>query len=346
MNDPYFRKVVTAVIVFVLALFSFLILRPVFIAIIVALILAFVFSPVYNWLYKKTNLKNISALLIILFVLILILLPIWFLTPILLKQSFAIFQYTQQIDFVTPLKSIFPRFFASAEFSTEIGSIFSSFTSKIANSFVNSLSQFILNFPTIALQLMVALFTFFYVLRDQEMVVSYIKSILPFSKEVERKLFDYSRGITASVIYGQVIIGLIQGIIAGLGFFAFGVSNALFLALLAILAGIFPIIGTAVVWLPVAIFLFIAGNVGQGWGVIIFGLISSTVDNFLRPMIVARRTNIHSGVLLISMIGGVFVFGVLGLILGPLIISYLIILLEIYRGKSLPSGIIEHPESK
>jgi len=345
MNDPYFKKVLTAVIVFFLAILSFLILKPILVAIIVAMILAFVFSPVYKWLYKKTGLKNISALLIILFVLISILLPIWFLTPILLKQSFAVYQYTQQIDFVSPLKSLFPRFFASQEFSNEIGPIFSSFTSKIANSFVNSLSNFILNFPTIALQLMVALFTFFYVLRDEEMVVNYVKSILPFSKEVEKKLFDYSKGITASVIYGQVIIGLIQGIIAGLGFFIFGVNNAIFLSLLAILAGIFPIIGTALVWLPVAIFLFIGGNITQGWGVIIFGLISSTVDNFLRPMIVARRTKMHSGVLFISMIGGVFVFGVLGLILGPLILSYLIILLEIYRGKNVPMGILETPKA-
>ncbi|PNX47350.1 MAG: hypothetical protein BV456_11120 [Thermoplasmata archaeon M8B2D] len=346
MKDPYIKKILTAVLLACLVIAVFLILRPVLIAIIVALILAFIFSPVYKWIYKVTGWRNISAFIILLFLLLLILLPIWFLTPILLKQSFSIFQYTQQIDYVKPLKSLFPRFFTSDEFSSEVGSILSSFTSKVANSFVNSLSNFILNFPTIALQLLVVLFTFFYVLRDEKQFVDYVKGILPFSKEVEKKLFDYSRGITASVIYGQVVIGIIQGIIAGIGFFIFGVSNALFLALLAILAGIFPIIGTAVIWLPVAIFLFIAGNVTQGWGVIVFGLISSTVDNFLRPIIVARRTNIHSGILLISMIGGVFFFGVLGFILGPLIISYLIILLEIYRGSSLPSSILNQEPAK
>ena len=84
-----------------------------------------------------------------------------------------------------------------------------------------------------------------------------MKSLLPFSKEVEKKIFDYSKGITSSVLYGQVIIGILQGIAAGLGFFIFGVPKALFLTLLAMMAGIFPIIGTTIIWLPVAIYLFI-----------------------------------------------------------------------------------------
>ncbi len=339
MADAYFNKVVTAVIVFFLAVVSFLVLKPILVAIITAMILAFVFAPVYRWLHRKTGLKNISVFIIILFILVIILLPIWFLTPILLQQSFAIFQYTQQIDFVKPLQAIFPRFFASQQFSSVVGSILSSFTSKIANSFVNALSDFILNFPTMALQFIVVLFTFFYVLRDQDKVIAYTKSVLPFPKEIQKKIFDYSSGITASVLYGQVIIGTIQGIITGIGFYLFGVQNALFLTLLAVLAGIFPIIGTAVIWIPVTIYLFIGGNIGPGWGVVAFGLLSSVVENFLRPAIVSRRTDINSGILLVSMIGGVFIFGVLGFIIGPLVISYLIILLEIYRGKNI-SGII------
>ncbi len=341
MKDEYFNKVVTGVIVFFLAVLSFLILKPILMAIITALILAFVFSPVYKWLYKKIHLKNTSVSIIMLFLMAIIILPIWFLTPILLQQSFSIFQYTQQIDFVKPLEAIFPRFFASQQFSSEVGSIFSSFTSKVANSFVNSVSGLILNFPTITLQFIVVLFTFFYVLRDADEVIKYVKRMLPFSKEVQNKLFEYSEGITASVLYGQVIIGTIQGIITGIGFYLFGVHNALFLTLLAVLAGIFPIIGTAVIWIPVTIYLFIGGNIGPGWGVVAFGLLSSVVENFLRPAIVSRRTKIHSGLLLVSMIGGAFFFGILGFILGPLVVSYLLVLLEIYRGKNLSRIISE-----
>ncbi len=343
MDDTYFRKIITVILLALLIVLSFFIIRPLIIPIIMALILAFIFSPVYNWLYKYTKSKNLPVILIIAFIIIIILLPLWFLTPILIKQAFAIFQETQHIDFVTPLKSIFPDLFASQEFSAEIGAIMSSFISRITNSLVNSLSNLILNFPTLLLQLVVVLFTFFFVLRDKEKIMEYVKTLLPFSKDVEKKLLKYTTGITASLIYGQIVVGILQGIILGIGLFIFKVPNALFLTFIAILAGILPIIGTVIVWLPLAIYFFISGNTVSAWGILAFGIISSTIDNFLRPLIVAKRTKINSAILLISMIGGLFFFGVLGLLLGPLIISYLLILLEIYRGKTKSKIIIEEP---
>ena len=88
----------------------------------------------------------------------------------------------------------------------------------------------------------------------------------------------------------------------------------------------------------VVIYLIIAGSLFSALGVTIFGTFASTVDNFLRPVIVARRTSMHSALILIGMIGGLFLFGILGFILGPLILAYLLIILEIYRNKRV-SGI-------
>ena len=168
---------------------------------------------------------------------------------------------------------------------------------------------------------------------------------MPFSEEVEKKIFDRTKMITFSVIYGQVIIGLIQGAVAGIGLFIFKVPNALLLTVIMCLAGILPIIGTAIVWIPIALFLFIEGNLVAVVGVIIFGVISSVVDNFLRPIIVSKRSKIHPAVLLIGMIGGLYTFGVLGFILGPLILGYLLILLEIYQGKKA-EGILIQTETR
>ncbi|GAJ21336.1 unnamed protein product, partial [marine sediment metagenome] len=162
------------------------------------------------WIYKIIKLKNISALLICILLIILIILPIWFLTPILINQSLKVYFIAQQTDFVTPLQNIFPSLFASAEFSAEVGVITHSFVTRISNSLVNALADILLNFPVIFLQLLVVFFTFFFVLRDQEQLVAYVKSLLPFSKDVEKKLFESSKAITASVIYGQVIIGIIR----------------------------------------------------------------------------------------------------------------------------------------
>ena len=277
--------------------------------------------------------KNLSAMLICILLVVVIILPFWFLTPVFIDQSFKIYMAAQQMDFVTPLQSLFPSLLASEQFSIEIGATIQSFVTKLANYFVNSLSQIILNFPTIFLQLMVVFFTFYFTLRDKKILAEYIESFSPFSKEIEKKLFQSSKNLTTSMLYGQFLIGILQGIIAGIGFFIFGVPNALTLTLLAMLAGIFPIIGTTIIWVPVAIYLFMAGNTFAAMGVILFGIIASTVDNFIRPVFVSKRTNLNSSVILIGMIGGLFLFGVLGLILGPLILAYMLILLELYRSK-------------
>ena len=344
INELYFEKVMTAIILIFLVVLSFLLLKPILLSIIFGLILAFVFTPVYQWFYKKTKSKNLSASIIIAVLILSIFLSIWFLTPILITQSFKIFQATLQIDFVSTLKGIFPGFFSSPQFSNQISSVFSSFLTNTSNSITNSLTNMLLDLPALSMQILVVLFTFFFVLRDQEQISDYIKSLLPFPKEVENKLFKYSSEITKSVLYGQVIIGIIQGLVAGIGFFIFGVPNALFLTLLAAIMGILPILGTPIVWAPVAIYMFIAGNNTGGWGIVVFGVISSTIDNILRPLFIARRTSISSAIILISMIGGLFFFGLLGFVIGPLVIAYLLIILELYRKK--PTGLIIHEDSK
>jgi predicted PurR-regulated permease PerM len=336
MDDVYFRRIITAVILTVLIVLSFFLLKPILLSIIMGFILAFAFTPVYNKLYKFIKSKNIASLFICVLLVLLIFLPLWFLTPILVDQSIKIYLSVQNIDFVTPLKSIFPSLFASEEFSVEIGSILHSFITKAANSLMNSFSQLILNFPSIFLQFLVVFFTFFFILKDKEKLIAYIQSLLPFSKDVEKKLFKSSKDITSSVIYGQIIVGIIQGLIVGVGFFIFKVPNALILTLFASLAGVIPIIGPGIVWVPVVIYLFITGNTFSAIGVLIFGLASSIIDNIIKPLFVSKRTTLHPALIIIGMVGGFFLFGVLGFILGPLIIAYLLIVLEVYRNKKTP----------
>jgi len=255
-----------------------------------------------------------------------------------LDQAFKIYVSAQQIDFTASLKSIFPSLFASEQFSAEAGAMIHSFVSSAGNSLLDWLSKIILNFPTILLHSLVVFFTFFFALRDKEKISRYLMSLSPFSKDIEKKLFHASKGITSSVLYGQVILGIAQGIVVAIGFFLFGVPNAFILALLATIAGILPIVGPMLLWIPVVIFLLIDGNNVAAIGVLMFGLVGSNVDTILRPLFVSKMTKIHSAVVLIGMIGGLFLFGVLGLILGPLILSYLLIILEVYRDKSPTQG--------
>ena len=344
MDQEYLKKVTVAIILLVLIVLAYFLIKPILLSIIMGFILGMIFYPAYKLLYKYTKSKNFSAIIICILLLVLIILPLWFLTPVIVKQSIRLFQASQQIDFVTPLKSVFPSIFTSESFSNEIGSIVYSFVTRLTNSIMNSLSKLILNFATIFLQLLIVFFTLFFVLRDKKELIAYIESLSPFPKDVEKKLFKSSQSVTMSVLYGQVVIGILQGVVVGIGFFIFKVPNALLLTLFAALAGIFPIIGTTIVWLPVIIYLFIAGNTLPAFGVLFFGLASSIVENFLKPIFISKRTNMATPVILIGMIGGIFLFGLLGVVLGPLILAYLIIVLEIYRNKRVPGILIKKEE--
>ncbi|MBW6442469.1 AI-2E family transporter [Patescibacteria group bacterium] len=335
MDDKnYLGKAISALILVSLVIFSVFIIKPIALSIFMALVLVFIFAPIYNWLYKKTKRKTLSVIIVLALLIMIIALPIWFLTPILISEAIEIFRLTFQIDFVSTIQSISPKLFESSQFAEEVGSILSSFTSNLANNIVNSLAKIILNFPTILLNFLVILFTFFFVMREKENLLSYIRTILPFSKDVINKLFKHSSEITRSLLYGQVVVGILQGLILGIGLFIFGIPNALFLTAIAMIAGIIPIIGPFVIWVPLCIYLFVTQGFSLDfWGVLIFGNVASSIDNYLKPAIVSKSTKIHPAVIFISMIGGMFFFGILGILLGPLIISYLLIFLDIYRGK-------------
>jgi predicted PurR-regulated permease PerM len=331
------KKSIPVVILIILLVLSFIVLKPILLSIIFGFILAFIFSPVYKFLVKITKSPNFSAFFMCIFLILLIILPIWFFTSTIIDQAFKIYQSAQKIDFVTPLKMVFPSLFSSDQFAQEIGSILHSFVVNTSNSLVNSLTQIILDFPTLLLQLLVVFFTFFFALRDQDQFVEYMKSLLPFSKPVQDRFIHSSKEITSSVLYGHVIVGLIQGIIVGIGLFIFRTPNPFILTVVAIILGILPIIGTVAVWLPVMIYFSLHGNITAVFGILVFGLLSGLADPLLRPLFVSKRANVHSAIVLIGMIGGIFAFGVLGILVGPLIIAYLTIILEIYRDQKSPA---------
>ena len=185
------------------------------------------------------------------------------------------------------------------------------------------------------LNLAVIVFVFFFTIRDADKLGEYVSALSPLKKEKEKAVVKHFHELTYSIIYGHIIVGIIQGIVTGIGLLLFGVPQALLLSILAIFASILPIFGAWLVWVPAAIYLF---YIGKTTSAIIFTIycivIVSTIDNFLKPYIVSKRTQISSVVVLVGMIGGFFVFGVLGFIIGPLVLAYVILLLNEYKNKT------------
>ena len=344
MEKEYFKNFTSTGIILILLVLSFFLLKPILLSVIMGIILGYLFYPLYKRTKNLIKSEYISALLMCLILTAIIFLPMWFLTPILIKQSLNFYASSQQIDFVTPLKQIFPNVFASEQFSQEVGSAVYSFVVKISNSLTNIFSKLISDFPILLLQFFIVFFVFFIVLKDQEKFVEYLRSLLPFSKDVENKLFKSSREITTSIFYGQIFLGIIMGLLVGISFYIFNIPNAFILTILTAIAGVLPIIGTSIVWIPVVIYLFVTGSTYPAIGVILFGILSSSLENFIKPVILSRWINLHPVIIMVGMVGGTFLFGILGIILGPLILAYLLIVLEMYRDKKTPGVFITPPQ--
>ena len=340
LKEKHFKEVVIIGLVVFLFFLAALILRPVIFSIIFAILLAYISFPVYSWVLKKLKSENLSAFFVCLLLLLIVLIPIVVIFSSLVGQAINLYVGIQTLDFTTLFKDATPSFFNLPELTTIIASSLNSYVPKIIAYFISKFSDFILNLPTILLQFFVILFVFFFSLRDGKKAIDYLKSLSPLSKEVENRFFNQFRDITNSVLLGQVVVGILQGLIAGIGYFIFGVPYALFLTLLTMLVGIIPLIGPWLVWIPVNIYLFMMGHTGAGLGLLIYGLVViSWLDTIVRPVIVSRRTEINSAIVIIGMIGGLFVFGILRLILGPLILVYVLLVLEIYRKKKLKDNI-------
>ncbi len=340
-DNLYLRRVITTVIFAVLIVLSFFLLKPILLSILLGFILTFIFSPVYAFIFKKTKLKNFSSILICFVLLILLIAPLWIFTPMIIDESIKLYVASQQLDIITPLKNIFPSLFASEVFSKQASLTINNFITNLTSSLMVSLSDVLLNFPAIFLNIIVVFFTLFYTLKEKDKILIYTKSILPFPKEIEKKLFDSTREITFSVLYGYVIIGIIQGLILGAGLFIFQVPNAFLLFILALVAGILPLIGPSIIGIPAAIFLLLGGDYFSAVGILIFTMIASLSDYLIRPSLVSKRAKLPMALIFVGMIGGFLMFGILGFILGPLIIAYLIIILELYKDKTAPSVLMQ-----
>ena len=324
----------------VLILLAIMIIWPVLGAIIGGLLAAYIVFPIYNWLKKKLKSRNLSAILVIILIILIVVLPLWFLSPYAAKEVFNIFLLSQKLDVQNFVELIFPG--SSQEFVVQISVSLNSIISKATSGIFNFLVNIFLDIPKLLLSLFVAGFVLFFSLRDSDKLKDFIKRISPFTSQREKEIVRHFKDMTDSIVYGQVISGIVQGGLAGLGFLLFGVPNALLLTCVAILLSILPFLGPTFIWIPVTIYMVLNGNYPHAVGYFVYNiLIVSTLDNFIRAYIVSKKMKISQAVILVGMIGGIYFLGILGLIVGPLIISYLVTLVDSYKNKSVYSLLSE-----
>lgn len=317
-----------------LAVVSFIIVRPIALSIATGLLLAYVFYPIYKYIFRFFRERTTTALAVSVLIILILLIPLWFLIPIVMRQLFDTFSFFQTLDVARFVRQILPT--SSVQLQIDITTAIVSFIGKITTSSLAGLSTFLIDLPSVLLHFTIIIFVFFFGMRDGDKLKTYVAELSPLKKEKGAMLARQFKQITNSVIYGNFIIGVVQGLLTGIGLLVFGVPNALVLTLVAIIAAILPVFGAWLVWIPAALYLFSTGQTGIAIGFTVYSLVLvSTIDNILRPYLVARNTKSSSVVVLIGMLGGLMVFGVIGLLIGPLVLEYLLLFLEAYRNKTL-----------
>lgn len=175
------------------------------------------------------------------------------------------------------------------------------------------------------------LYTMFFFLTDGDKLLRKIMFYLPLPEEDERRMAGKFVSVTRATLKGTLLIGLLQGTLAGAGFAAAGVQGALFWGTLMTLLSVIPGVGTALVWVPAVIVLMLTGKVGWGIALALWcALVVGSVDNLLRPRLVGRDTQMHELLILFGTLGGILMFGVLGFIVGPIVAALFVTVWEMY----------------
>jgi len=295
------------------------------------------FVPIFYVPYKKLNKlikkPSVSSAILCFVVIIILALGTFFIAQITIKEAFNLYMSIQKLDIFNLINAAFLKIFPeSPELTRQITVVLQQTLVSLTNIFVNKVGKFLTEAPQIFIQLFITFFVMFYFLKDGEKVSGYLREILPFSHKINERFIKRSRDLTYAVIYGQIIIGLIQGIVAGIGFYIFHAPSPLFFTLLAVFLAILPFVGPWLVWIPVSLVMIMEGNYLSGILLIVFGIIVvGTVDDVVRPFIVGKRGKINPLVVLIGMLGGLVFLGPIGLIVGPIILEYLTIFVELYR---------------
>ena len=168
----------------------------------------------------------------------------------------------------------------------------------------------------------------------------YAYSILPFSQKNKENVLEEIHAIVTSNAIGIPLLAIIQGLIALIGYWIFGVPSPFFFGFLTCIATIIPIVGTALVWFPLAGYLALTGNWGEAFGLTAYALlIISNIDNILRFILQKKMADIHPLVTIFGVIIGLSLFGIMGIIFGPLLISIFILCFNIFKEEYLDTSL-------
>ena len=349
VNNSYQR--IVPFVLFALALvLLFLLVRPMINILLSSILLAYISFPFYKRIFKKIPNESISIILSLFIIFILILIPFAFLVLGIGQQGYYFYNSLSStvakgalfgFGCVSEESKVCSLLNQAEKFSLEQLSKFGfdKQLQKYLPVLEEKINNFIMRLPLIVAQIFLTLVITFFLLKERESILKKIVKLLPMEEKTTKGLIKKSGDIAHTVIYAQLFVAFVQGIVGAIGFYIFGAPFPILSGVLIAFCALLPLIGAAIIWLPASLFLIFSGHFsgdywvfGKGIGLFLYGLlIISTIDNILLAKIVHAKAKINPVIVIIGVIGGASLFGIVGIFIGPILLPLLITYFETFK---------------
>jgi len=328
------------------------IIKPYLNTIILAALLAILFSPIHLKIEKKlSGRKNTAAFFSCILITLVVVLPLVFMLIALIGQGISSFnaiydwfeagKYQKlmghplitgllvQVDRWLPdVQKYFPNMQLE---NIQVDKMVLNLTASIGKTLIDQGGNLAGNLTALVGKFFMMLFTFFFFIRDEEKITDAVLHLIPLSASQEGKILLKIKTVAKSALLGTLVTALAQGAAGGIAFWIAGLPG-FFWGMMMAFASLVPMVGTALIWIPAAVFLFVSGHWGYGifmvlWCVIVVGMI----DNLVRPLFMQGGADMSTLLIFFSILGGLNYFGLIGLLYGPLIFGLAMVLLYIYK---------------
>lgn len=320
-------------IIFLIGLFGVLI-HPYIISIFMASAIVFLIYPFFKAILGKVKNRSFASLIVTLIVMIFIIAPLYIVSLTLISQSSLLVQTGQNTLDTVDLGWCTFDFCSNIEKNLRFVDLkIDNLTGLVADYLSNSSYSLFDSLSTFFFNVFIFILSLFFFLKDGEKFVTYMRRIIPMKDSYKDSLFLRFKDVSMAVFGNNILVAIIQGSLVGIGFLIFGISSPFFWAVIASFLALLPFLGAAIVWAPAAIFMILSGNYISGILLFVYGFfIVGLADNVARPLLLRKKIEVHPLLIFLSIFGGIEVFGFLtGIFLGPIIISLLISVLQLYK---------------
>jgi predicted PurR-regulated permease PerM len=314
----------------------FLIVLPFIVPLAWSAVFAIFFYPVYERLEKRFS-PTISALICTIGVTLLLILPVLLVFLYATRQAVdATARIQTMVNSGTAPVSTEVVEWARAKLPESLQSVdFLGYlrqgAEKVASFLASKFGALVKNLFSFFVNLFILLFALFFMFRDGRKILHAVRHLMPFERELQDDMLKESGDLIFASVAVALLIAAIQGALGGLAFALTGLPTPVFMAVLIAFFSIVPVVGSALIWIPAAIWLVLTGHWGKAVLVLaICGGVAGVADNFVRPLLLRNRTRLNDLLLFISILGGLDVFGLLGLVAGPTIVAAALGVFQVY----------------